>query len=72
MRLYKDGKYTGKEILSEAEHAKKQSSSNISCGGCLFWIVFITVVSTCCVVCFPNEDGDDALTGVPYIDLHVV
>ena len=70
-RIYQDGKYTGKELLTEEEHSQKQSSSKITFGGCLFWIVFITFFSTCTMVCFPSEDGDEAPTGVPYIDLHV-
>lgn len=45
-KIYKDGKYTGKEILTEAEHSEKQLLSNWSGRRTiLFWIKLLGVMS---------------------------
>ncbi|MEZ7836972.1 MAG: hypothetical protein QMB09_03655 [Flavobacteriales bacterium] len=56
-RIYKDGKYTGKEILTEKEHSEKQLLSNWSGRRTiLFWIKLVGVM--CIIGYMVDENGN--------------
>jgi hypothetical protein len=56
-KIYKDGEYTGKEILTEKEHSNKQLMSNWSGRRTLlFWIKLIGV--GCIIGYMVDENGN--------------